>query len=238
MLDDDPANVAGHAVRQHREVGLRPAHRRRLLRAAARRVGHHRRRMTIAAPELVVTKTGPATHEPRRVGPVRARRPQRGPHEAWNVTLADRLPDGATGGMCDLTPEILSAQVFAADGVTPVPGKGPLVRGHRLLAQLQRRADLRAHAHACSRPPASIGPSERLIVRYRTQLDADSAERRHADQRRGRHPVVQRRQQQPGRQPYTRTLTNGTVGDRRPRGRAHRHRGAVRATSSRRPSPT
>ena len=49
--------------------------------------------------------------------------------DAWNVTLRDLLPDGATGGMCDVTPEILSAQVFAADGVTPVPGKGPLVPG-------------------------------------------------------------------------------------------------------------
>jgi hypothetical protein len=33
------------------------------------------------------------------------------------------LPDGATGGMCDLTPEIVSAQVFAADGVTPFPAR-------------------------------------------------------------------------------------------------------------------
>ena len=31
--------------------------------------------------------------------------------------------------MCDTTPQILSARVFAADGVTPVPGKGPLVQG-------------------------------------------------------------------------------------------------------------
>jgi hypothetical protein len=49
--------------------------------------------------------------------------------DAWNVSLRDILPDGPTGGMCDLTPEIVSAQVFAADGVTPVPGKGPLNPG-------------------------------------------------------------------------------------------------------------
>ena len=48
---------------------------------------------------------------------------------AFNVTLVDRLPDGPTGGMCDTTPQVLSARVFAADGVTPVPGKGPLVQG-------------------------------------------------------------------------------------------------------------
>ena len=29
----------------------------------------------------------------------------------------------------NLTPQILSAQVFAADGVTAVVGKGPLIRG-------------------------------------------------------------------------------------------------------------
>ena len=36
---------------------------------------------------------------------------------------------GATGGMCDLTPEILSVQVFASDGITPAPGKGALNPG-------------------------------------------------------------------------------------------------------------
>ena len=49
--------------------------------------------------------------------------------DAFNVTLLDRLPDGPTGGMCDTTPQVTSARVFAADGVTPVPGKGPLVQG-------------------------------------------------------------------------------------------------------------
>ena len=49
--------------------------------------------------------------------------------DAWSVTIVDRLPDGATGGMCDRTPELLSARVFAADGITPVPGKGPLTPG-------------------------------------------------------------------------------------------------------------
>jgi hypothetical protein len=31
--------------------------------------------------------------------------------------------------MCDVTPEILSAQVLGVDGITPVPGKGPLTEG-------------------------------------------------------------------------------------------------------------
>src|SRR5437879_12894407 len=49
-----------------------------------------------------------------------------GVRDAWNATILDRLPKPSpTGGMCSFTPQILSAQVFQADGVTPVPGKGP-----------------------------------------------------------------------------------------------------------------
>ena len=49
---------------------------------------------------------------------------------AWNATILDRLPKSSpTGGMCSSTPQILSAQVFQANGITPVPGKGPLVPG-------------------------------------------------------------------------------------------------------------
>ena len=46
------------------------------------------------------------------------------------------------GRMCDPTPEILSARVFAADGVTPVPGQGPADPGRRLLVQLHRCTEL------------------------------------------------------------------------------------------------
>ena len=42
--------------------------------------------------------------------------------DAWNATVVDRLPTGPTGGMCAAAPQILSAQVFQADGITPVPG--------------------------------------------------------------------------------------------------------------------
>ena len=47
----------------------------------------------------------------------------------FEATIVDQLPDGPSGGMCDVTPQIQNAQVFASDGVTPVPGKGPLVEG-------------------------------------------------------------------------------------------------------------
>ena len=85
--------------------------------------------LTIAAPQLVVDKTGPATMNLGQWGQFTIDVRNTGLTDAWDVTILDRLPDGATGGMCTTTPEVLSARVFAADGVTPVAGKGPLVAG-------------------------------------------------------------------------------------------------------------
>src|SRR6266480_2989495 len=85
--------------------------------------------MTIAAPVLVVTKSGPATMNLGQWGNFSIDVQNTGLSDAWNASLRGLLPHGATGGMCDKTPEILSAQVFAADGVTLVAGKGPLNSG-------------------------------------------------------------------------------------------------------------
>src|SRR5687767_9628597 len=89
--------------------------------------------MTIAAPALVVTKTGPTTLGRTlnlgQWGQFGIDVHNTGLTPAWDATIIDLLPDGPTGGMCDQTPEILNGQVFAADGVTPVPGKGPLAAG-------------------------------------------------------------------------------------------------------------
>lgn len=129
--------------------------------------------MTIAAPNLVMTKTGPATMTIGQWGQFGLDVQNTGTSDAWNVTLLDRLPSGATGGMCNTAPQILSAQVFQADGVTPVPGKGPLVAG----------SDYSVHyagAPTCEltmtmlTAAGTIGPNQRLIVKYQTKLDANS----------------------------------------------------------------
>ena len=75
--------------------------------------------------------------------------------------------------MCDQTPEILSARVFAADGVTPVPGKGPLVAGtdYTLSYIDAPTCELTLTMRTAA---ASIGADERLVISYRTQLDADT----------------------------------------------------------------
>src|SRR5206468_6574819 len=82
-----------------------------------------------AAPNLAMTKSGPATMNLGQLGRFTLNVQNTGTTEAWNATIVDKLPAGATGGMCTATPQILSAQVFQADGVTPVPGKGPLTAG-------------------------------------------------------------------------------------------------------------
>jgi uncharacterized repeat protein (TIGR01451 family) len=133
--------------------------------------------LTIAGPDLVVTKTGPATLGRTlnlgEWGDFGIDVQNAGLSDAWDVTILDRLPDGPTGGMCDAAPEVLSARVFAADGVTPVPGKGPLVAGTDFSLNY-------AGAPSCElsltmlTAAATIGPGERLIIDYRTRLDADS----------------------------------------------------------------
>jgi len=133
--------------------------------------------LTIAAPELIMTKSGPTTLGRTlnlgEWGLFGLDIHNIGLSAAWDITLIDLLPDGPTGGMCNVTPEILSAQVFAADGVTPVPGKGPLTEGIDYSLNY-------AGVPSCTltmsmlTAAATIGPDERLVISYRTQLDADS----------------------------------------------------------------
>src|SRR6201997_468921 len=85
--------------------------------------------LTIAAPQPVMTKSGPATMNIGQLGQFALNLQNTGNIDAWNVTIVDKLPTGATGGMCTAAPQILSARVFHADGGTPVPGKGPLIAG-------------------------------------------------------------------------------------------------------------
>ena len=121
------------------------------------------------------------------------------------------LPDGATGGMCDPTPEVLSAQVFAADGVTPVPGKGPLVAGTDFTLSW-------AGAPTCEltlamlTPAAAIDTDQRLIITYRTQLDADSQDGVTLTNVAGAIEWFDDESSNPDRVTFTRTLTDGTVG--------------------------
>jgi uncharacterized repeat protein (TIGR01451 family) len=171
--------------------------------------------LTIAAPTLVVTKTGPATLGRTlnlgEFGEFAVDIQNTGLGDAWNVTILDRLPDGATGGMCNLTPQLLTAQVFAADGVTPVPGKGPLISGTDFVFNYNGVPVCELTLSMLTAAGA-IGPNERLIITYRTQLDADSQDGAALTNVAGATQWFNGDSSNADRQVYTRTLTDGTVG--------------------------
>ena len=157
-------------------------------------------------PGLTVTKTGPATMRLGEWGDFVMGVQNASEADAYNVTLVDRLPDGPTGGMCDTTPEIQSARVFAADGVTPVPGKGPLVQGTDYsLAYNSAACELTFNTLTAA---SVIGVDERLIITYRTQLDSDSQDGITLTNVAGATEWFN----EDGTTLYSRTLTDGTVG--------------------------
>jgi len=167
--------------------------------------------LTIAAPSLVTTKGGPSTMNPGQLGQFTLNVQNTGNSDAWNATVVDKLPTGTTGGMCTATPQILSAQVFQADGVTPVPGKGPLTAGTGYTLSY-------AGAPACTltlnmlSAAAAIGPTQRLIVTYQTQLDANTQNGATLTNVAGTTLWYNGPSSDTGRQSYTCTLTNGTPG--------------------------
>ncbi len=165
----------------------------------------------LVPPVLELTKTGPATLTLGQPGDFVLDVRNSGPNDAWNATILDRLPDGATGGMCDLTPEVLSAQVFAANGVTPAPGKGPLVEGvdYSLSYAAAPTCEL---SLTMSSTASVIGPDERLIITYRTQLDADTQAGVALTNVAGATEWFDDEPANVDRTAYVRVLSDGTVG--------------------------
>ena len=166
--------------------------------------------MTIGAPVLVVDKSGPATMNLGQWGNFAINVQNTGLGDAWNASVSDLLPDGATGGMCDRTPEVQSARVFAADGVTPVPGKGPLNPGIDYLLSYSAAPTCRLEMTMLT-PAGRIGPNERLILRYRTQLDAGTQNGITLTNIAGATQWFNGDSSNSNRVAYNRTLTNGTV---------------------------
>ena len=162
-------------------------------------------------PVLTMDKSGPATMNPAEPGDFALSVQNLGVADAFNVTLLDRLPDSPTGGMCDTTPQILSARVFAADGVTPIMGKGPLAQGtDYTLAYNGAACELTLTTLTA---PAVIGVGgQRLIVTYRTQLDSGTQYAGALTNVAGATQWYNDASTNPTRLSYTRTLTNGTVG--------------------------
>ncbi|MET0985474.1 MAG: hypothetical protein ABW034_08715 [Steroidobacteraceae bacterium] len=116
--------------------------------------------MTIVAPNLTLTKSGPATMNLGTAGQFVLDVHNTGSGDAWNVNIRDRLPNGPTGGMCDLAPQIASVTLGGntiAQGtgyvttftgapaceltLTLLDGAGPIEAGEHLLVTYQSRLD-------------------------------------------------------------------------------------------------
>jgi uncharacterized repeat protein (TIGR01451 family)/fimbrial isopeptide formation D2 family protein len=131
--------------------------------------------MTIVAPNLIVTKSGPGLLGGLNLGEegvftidVHNAGPWAG--DAWSVTVLDRLPREPSnnppfsdGGMCDFTPEV--------NGVT-LAGN-PLVEGvdYTLAFTGVPVCELSLTLLEAAGP---IGPDQHLVIEYMTKLDADS----------------------------------------------------------------
>src|SRR5260221_9119411 len=125
----------------------------------------------VGAPNLVFTKSGPPTMSLAQWGQFGFNVQNTGTSDAWNVTLLDELPSGSTGGMCSTTPQVLTAQVFQADGVTPA--NGPLVPGTDFSISYVSAPTCKLTLTMLT-AAATISPNQRLIITYRTQLDTNS----------------------------------------------------------------
>jgi uncharacterized repeat protein (TIGR01451 family) len=167
--------------------------------------------LTIVAPQLVVDKTGPSTLNVGQWGDFAIDLRNAGTGDAWNTRIVDRLPDGAAAGMCSIAPEVTSVGVFAADGVTPVPGKGALAAGSDYAETFSPApsCELRLELLGAS---GTIGAGERLIVRYRAQLDPDSQNGATLTNVAGATLWFNGDASNASRQGYARALTDGTVG--------------------------
>ncbi len=166
---------------------------------------------TIGGPELVMTKSGPATLNLGDVGDFVLDIHNTGNSDAWDAQLVDRLPNAANGGMCDAPPVITSAQVFAADGTTAVPGKGPLTAGVDYDANFNDAPQC-VLSFAALTAAAVIGADERLVIRYQSELDWNTANNITLTNVAGVTAWFNDDDGNPNRQGYARTVTNGTVG--------------------------
>ncbi len=152
-------------------------------------------------PVLAVTKSGPATMNLGQSGDFALDIQNTGSGDAWNAFIRDVLPDGATGGMCDQTPQLLGVTLAGS----------PLVQGtHYALSYTgPPTCELTLRLLDAAGP---IAPGEHLIVTYRTQLDAGSQHGATLTNVAGATEWFDDDSSNPSRITFTRTLTDGTVG--------------------------
>jgi uncharacterized repeat protein (TIGR01451 family)/fimbrial isopeptide formation D2 family protein len=166
--------------------------------------------MTIIEPDLVVTKTSNETALNLGVtANFTIDVHNTGGGDAWNTTIIDEIPVE----MCDYDPTTatgVSAQIFAADGVTPV--SGPLVQGADFSVTYVGAPTCRLSLNMES-AAAVIEPSQHLIIAYQSQLNAGITQEGLAlTNVAGATQWFSGDSSFPDRRQYDRTLTDGTPG--------------------------
>ncbi len=165
--------------------------------------------MTIVAPDLVVTKTGPDILGGLNLGEWGAFTidvENAGAGDAWSITVLDRLPDENNGGMCDMTPDVESVQINGATSRILAEGADYLL-SYGGAPTCELRFNLLESA-------GPVRPGEHLIVDYRTKLDKDSQNGATLPNIAGATQWFNDDSSNTEPRAYTRTLTNGTVDSR------------------------
>jgi large repetitive protein len=162
--------------------------------------------MTIASPNIVVEKTGTTVLGGTLINlgewaQFTVDILNNGLTDAWTVHLEDRLPDGPTGGMCDLTPEILSVTLAGT----------PLAQGTGYSLTYTGPPTCRLTLTLLD-AAGPLQPNQHLILTYRTKLDNDTDDGVALTNVAGVTQWSNDASTNADRQTYTRTLTNGTVG--------------------------
>jgi len=157
--------------------------------------------LTIAAPNLVVDKSGPASMNLGQYGQFAIDVANTGLSDAWNVTLVDRLPDGPGGGMCELEPELLGVSLAGS----------PLSAGTQYTVGFTGAPDCELTLTLLD-AAGPIGPGQHLAITYQTKLDPDTPNGATLTNVAGATQWFNGDSTVSGRIPYQRTVTNGTVG--------------------------
>ncbi|MDH5736939.1 MAG: hypothetical protein OEZ23_01450, partial [Gammaproteobacteria bacterium] len=127
---------------------------------------------TIVEPlDVTLQKTGPAL---MRIGVPETFTldiQNNGNSTAWDMVIADRVPNAAPGGLCDVPPSGFTAQLFEADGVTPV--SSALVEGTDYVTSFVASPDCTL-AITMQSAAAALAPTQRLMISYTLTLDEDS----------------------------------------------------------------
>ena len=157
--------------------------------------------MTIGAPNVTLTKSGPATMNLGPGGVFTLDIMNNGTSDAWSASIIDRLPSGPSGGTCDVPPTMQSVTLG----------------GIALSAGVEYTMSF-SGAPACELAitlldaAGGIAPNEHVLVTYRAQLDIDTQNGASFTNVAAVTQWANDGTSNANRTLFNRTLTNGTVG--------------------------